>query len=384
MNAGNEFRIAIASSGLGHIRRGVETWAEEMATALNRRNLKVRLFQGAGVADAEWKTVLPCLRRFDLKTQTLARVFEKLGGWHYGAGSGYDLEQTTFVMSLWPRIFRSFDILHVKEPWIALWMDRLNRAGLSRPRVILSHGTEETWEVLRKYSNVQHMAPSYVDEYRPHIPEGQKNFVVPNFVDTGKFVPGDRAAARRMWNIANGDYVVLCVAAIRKFHKRIDYLLREFDTFRRRASVEAKLVVAGAHENETDELIRYGQELLGDRVLFLENVPRARMSSLYHAADVFVLTSLHEMFGNVFLEAMATGLPVICNKTPVLDWVVGPGGIRPDLSQENALAAALESMAHSETRCQYVAQARSYVERMFSLEVVVGQMLEMYRKVLSD
>jgi glycosyltransferase involved in cell wall biosynthesis len=379
----SNLRIAIASSGLGHIRRGVETWAEEIATAFYDRGLDVALFQGAGAADAPWKCVLPCLKRFDPKTQKLARVFRKLSGWRYGAGNAYDIEQTTFVMSLWPRVFRSYDILHVKEPWIALWMDRLHRAGLSRPRVILSHGTEEPWEFLRKYSNIQHMAPTYVEEYKPLSPPGQRNFVVPNFVDTRKFVPGDRAAARRLWKLEDGDYVALCVAAIRKFHKRIDYLLREFDLFRRRTPMSARLVVAGAHENETAELMEYGRQLLGDRVLFLENVPRSAMASLYHAADVFVLTSLHEMFGNVFLEAMATGLPVICNRTPVLDWVVGPAGLRPDLSRESALADALEIMADPQTRGRYAREARPYVERMFSREAVADQMIAMYREVLS-
>lgn len=47
-------------------------------------------------------------------------------------------------------------------------------------------------------------------------------------------------------------------------------------------------------------------------VRFVEQVPREEMLRMYHAADVFLFPSLHDSSGNVVLEAMSRGLPVIC------------------------------------------------------------------------
>jgi 1,2-diacylglycerol 3-alpha-glucosyltransferase len=376
-------KIAVASSGLGHISRGVETWTEELGTALHCAGQNAHVFQGGGRVGEEWRTELPCLRRFAPETRRVVNVLKHFGGWHYGFGSGYDSEQTTFTISLWTRVHRDFDILHVKDPGIALWMDRLNRLGLSRPRVIISHGTEEEICTLQHYSYLQHITPAHLEAYRPYRPPRQLNFMVPNFVNTSKFSRGDRIAARRQWGLPDDGLVFLCVSAIRKFHKRIDYLIKEFTAFLGSTKEPAALVIAGAREAETDELLALGRSLGGDKIKFLEAVPRDKIPSLYHAADAFVLTSLHEMFGNVFLEAMACGLPIICNETRVTKWVVGPAGIFVDLSRSGKLADAFQKMAVPCEREKLARQARSYVEEHFSEPVVLDQILEMYRQVLS-
>src|SRR5260370_32871479 len=88
-------RVAIASSGLGHIPRGIETWAADTARALRRAGQDVTLFQGAGVPTEEWQQVVPCARRFEPAAQQWVRRLRRLGGWRYGLVSGYQGEQTT-------------------------------------------------------------------------------------------------------------------------------------------------------------------------------------------------------------------------------------------------------------------------------------------------
>ena len=121
-------RIAVACSGLGHVQRGIEAWAGDLAHALNKAGVAVSLFGGApadGVID------VPCLRRTSRRARILARLFRHVGGWHYGAGSPYEIEQATFSLALWPRIRRGFDILHVQDPLIATWFENAYRRGLS-------------------------------------------------------------------------------------------------------------------------------------------------------------------------------------------------------------------------------------------------------------
>src|SRR4051812_36873994 len=101
-------KIAIACSGLGHISRGVETWAADLAQALHRRGANVTLFQGGGVASAPWQRVIPCLQRFTPEAECLAKKYARVGGWRFGMGNRYAVEQTTFGWNLWPYIRREF------------------------------------------------------------------------------------------------------------------------------------------------------------------------------------------------------------------------------------------------------------------------------------
>ena len=202
--------------------------------------------------------------------------------------------------------------------------------------------------------------------------------MVPNFVDTGMFAPGDRQRARARFRLPHDKPIVLCCAAIRRIHKRIDHLLAEFATIPRHDVI---LVVAGGREADTDEIIALGATLLGDRVRFLIDVPRADMPELYRAADLFVLPSLHEMFGIVLVEAMASGLPVVCHDTPNFRAIVGPAGSYHDVSIAGGLADGITGLLDVARRSELACHARRQVEQRYSAAVVIPEMIAMYRSV---
>ena len=118
-------RIAIACSGLGHIQRGIESWAFDLAQGLRSAQMEVTLFGGAPGPGIE---PIRCLRRTGRGATGLAAAFRHLGGWRYGFASPYAAEQTSFSAALWPRI-RDFDLLHVQDPVIAAWFETAHRRG---------------------------------------------------------------------------------------------------------------------------------------------------------------------------------------------------------------------------------------------------------------
>ena len=180
-------KIAIASSGLGHVARGIETWALDTAVALAEvksadpdNPLTVTLFCAAPIppitthhslsagalAKEEPLTirVLPCLKRGD----TLAKLITRLAPgftWRWGWKSTYALEQQSFWRLLWP-ILRDegYDILHVQDPLLADLCRRYREKGKIRTKEILAHGTEETPEFLAKFPYVQHLAPWHLEQ----------------------------------------------------------------------------------------------------------------------------------------------------------------------------------------------------------------------------
>lgn len=378
-------RIAIASSGLGHISRGIEAWAHDVGHALAERRLDVTLCKGAGVASEAWECVAPCWQRGSAKTARWLEKMPKRGAWRLGLASGYDIEQTTFAWSLLQLLRRRrIDLLHVQDPRVALLVQRAGRLGWVRTRVILGHGTEESLSFQRKITYLQHLAPWHLEEARAAGVWKPSWTAIPNFIDVERFSPGEAGALRAELEIPWDAVVALAAAAIKRSHKRIDWLIGEFAALReRRPDLPVWLVVAGGREDETDEVIAEGRRRLGDRVRFLVRFPRERMPELYRAADVFMLGSLKEMMPIALLEATSSGLPCLVHPHPVMRWMIGPGGRTIDMTAPGALARALGKLASdSGQRVALGTAARRHCVESFSKDRVVDRMLDYYRFVL--
>lgn len=380
-------KIAVASSGLGHVTRGIEAWAADLGAALERRGEQVILFKGGGRATVGYEDVIPCLRRDTPLARGLIRRSSRTGLWRVGLGSAYNLEQITFAAGLLNRLRRGrFDILHVQDPVLAVIAHRVMRMGLSRTVPVLGHGTNESAAFLRRLPYVQHLSPWHMDELRRAGAERPTWRAIPNFVDTEQFRPGRAERLRAELGIPSDALVVLCSAAVKRNHKRIDYLLSEFGALRRSApDIPAWLVVAGSKENDTDELVRSGQSQLGDRVRFLIQHPRSSMAELYRAADVFVLCSLREMMPMALLEAAATGLPCLVHRHPVLEWMAGSGIPAVDMSSPGGLAVALRDLLGNRDLCARAgADSRAHAVAMFGRDRVVDRILGYYAFCLAD
>lgn len=373
----NKMRIAVASSGLGHICRGIETWADDTANALHSLGIDVYLYQGDGELVTEWAHVVSCWKRFDTKSLKLIDFFRHLGGWRFGAGSGYQLEQTTFSYNLWKLIRNDFDILHVQDPWIAYCFELLHRMNLSKPKVILAHGTEEPDEFLKKFRCIQHLAPCYIDKNT-----AQKQYAIPNFVNTEMFCPGNKNQARLSLGLPLNKIITICVAAIKTQHKRVDVLIDEYA--RSIHKQEGILLILGSRETDTDDIIQYGKRILGENVIFKIGVSRTEIPRYYQAADIFALASLHEMMPIAMLEAIATGLPIACNNTPVMSWITGEAGYLNDISQKEALTHQLDRFIDPELRKRCSLKARERAIEYFSSINVVNRMIDMYKDVLNQ
>jgi glycosyltransferase involved in cell wall biosynthesis len=378
-------RVAIACSGLGHVARGNEAWAEDLGRALADRGEPLTLFKGGGWEERPYERVIPCWKRTAAQTERLLSWLPRRGLWRLGLSTPYGVEQITFALGLLRRLRREpCALLHVQDPLIALIVQRARRLGWVRTRTILAHGTEEPLSFLRRITYLQHLAPWHLEEARAAGVWRPTWTAIPNFIDTERFHPGRAEEMRAELGIPPEALVILSVAAIKRGHKRIDYLLDEFAALRRaRPEWPLWLVVAGGREAETDELIAQGRARSGDRIRFLVNFPRQRMPLLYRAADVFVLCSLSEMLGIVLLEAAASELPCVVSRHPVVRWVVGPGGEAIEMARPGALAAALEPLLGDPPRRRRLgAQARWRCLEHFSEGPVVDQILDYYRFVL--
>ena len=138
-------------------------------------------------------------------------------------------------------------------------------------------------------------------------------------------------------------------------------LIRGFALALPNLPTDSQLVIMGKGRLEED-LKELSNELgIGDQVLFLGQVPDARR--YFRAFDVFALSSDHEPFGMVLLEAMAAGVPLLATACGGAKEVVEGVGILFPLGDAEHLAQGLQHLAQLDDE-QRMACAELMLERL--------------------
>lgn len=139
----------------------------------------------------------------------------------------------------------------------------------------------------------------------------QKYKVIPNGVDTNVFYARNKKTGKPP--------VILTVAASEK-SKNIDKVIEALE----HKEYQYLYVGDGTQAKQLDKL---GQQKLGPRYNRV-SVTHDKLAEIYRQADVFVfLQTKSEAFGIVFVEALASGLPIVCFDDPIRRELLGDNAI---------------------------------------------------------
>lgn len=213
----------------------------------------------------------------------------------------------------------------------------------------------------------------------------------------GLEVPGrlpERGAFRRQWNIPDDAKVVLFLGRL-VTKKSPDLLIEAFAKWRAARSANgqappAVLVIAGPDEGAYQRKLeaRAAESGLGSSVLFPGPLFDESKWSAYRDADLFVLPSQNENFGNTAAEAIACGTPVLvtdrCGIAPLvkdraglvvphdlgamsdaLTCLLGPSGLREQLQRS----------------CEVTAQSLGWEEPLNETQELYAQLMRERRKI---
>ena len=123
-------------------------------------------------------------------------------------------------------------------------------------------------------------------------------------VDTARFCPGDRAAARAALGLGDGPLIASVGALIpRKGQALVIEALP--------ALPGVTYALAGAGDSASDYRALATRLGVADRVLFLGPVAHADLPQLYRAANAIVMPSASEGLANAWVESLACGTPII-------------------------------------------------------------------------
>jgi glycosyltransferase involved in cell wall biosynthesis len=197
----------------------------------------------------------------------------------------------------------------------------------------------------------------------------------PRGIDTDRFTPDKRSTAwRALHGIGARELVVLHVSRLVR-EKRLDTLTAALQ----KISVPHRVVIVGDGPDR-DYVAR---ELPG--AVFTGFLNGEDLAMAYASSDIFVFPSDSESFGNVTLEAMASGLACVCaDATGSRSLVVaGETGFLAPADDADAFAAHITALARDDAMRRRMGEAARKRSMNFSWEETLARMLGYYRALLA-
>ena len=212
--------------------------------------------------------------------------------------------------------------------------------------------------------------------------------VVPNGIELNRFNPKNTSKEkineiRKLVNVKEDEKLLVYVGRIAE-EKNVDLLLKTFKKVKEN-NVKAKLLVVGLGPSY-DKLVKLKDDYkLNDYVYFKGKVEGNDIPAYYHSSDAFISASTSETQGLTYIEALASGLPIIVAKDEVLDCLL--------TEDENGFSFVDEGSAY-ESIVKFIKlnnnkindMKRSAIEssRPYDARAFAKKTLEIYKEVIEE
>lgn len=202
--------------------------------------------------------------------------------------------------------------------------------------------------------------------------------VIHNSLDTGTFFPEDKASSRAHFGFKDEKKVILFGAldATKNRLKGFKELSEALQQIPGKDKYELA-VFGSAGKNETSLHgfdVRYFGHIASD----------AELRKLYSAADVMVVPSIQEVFGQTATEAMACATPVVAfGATGLLDIVEHKinGYLAEPFKPADLAAGILWCLEDEERRMKLSSAASETVKRKFDMNKNIHQFISLYKSI---
>jgi glycosyltransferase involved in cell wall biosynthesis len=166
------------------------------------------------------------------------------------------------------------------------------------------------------------------------------------------------------------------------FYKNLPGVLRVIARLRA-GGIGATLVRCGSRltRSQLELAERVG---ISHAIVDLGAVTPEALANLYRACDVLLFPSLYEGFGWPPLEAMASGLPVVCTRAGSLGEVIGDAALTCEPEDVRGLADAVARVLTSEAVRDSLAERGLERARLFDWKRTAARVLDVYRSVVES
>ncbi|MDJ0688938.1 MAG: glycosyltransferase family 4 protein [Xenococcaceae cyanobacterium MO_188.B32] len=374
MNYTPPIKVHLVCTGVGTINRGIETFARECFDGLHgTEGLNITLFKGAGEEKPD-EYRLWNLPRNSKMASCVGKLIKR---------NGYVVEQLSSFLPLVRQIGKNRpDIIFYSDSNLGFQLYRWRKEIGVPYKLIFSNGGPCNPPFSRT-DHVQQVAPFYRDMALQAGESANKHSLVPYGINVPQgppvYEPAAKVRLRQQLNLPTNRPLILSVGWISSTHKRMDYIVKEIAAL---PEPRPYLVMLGHMDENSNEIVQLAERYLGKENFTARCVPYEQVQDYYQAADIFVLGSLKEGFGRVYLEALIHGLPCIVHDYPVMQYVLKDQGIFTDLSQSGSLTKTLAELLKQTQSPQIAIARREYVREHFSWQTLTPAYLNMFRNCL--
>lgn len=333
-------RVFLACTGLGHERRGFETFTRDCAAALRgEASLALTVFAGGRGEHVAGERVIPNLPRGSRAAKALGALLGR---------DPYFVEQGSFFLGFVPALVTGApDVVYFADLNLgnALWHWR----GLTGARWrLLFYNGGNTTRPFTRCDQVQQVTPQAFDDALARGERADRMTVLPHGISIAPtFTPTDAAARARAraaldlpGDLSGAREIILSVAQLDRDFKRTDLLI---EAVAQLPMPRPYLLLVGANGPDGDGLRALARARLGAGWSW-RSEPHERMSLVYAAADRFTVLSRGEGFGLAHVEALAAGLPLLAHDDATTRFVVASAGLRRVITTIDEARAGLEDL----------------------------------------
>ena len=259
------------------------------------------------------------------------------------------------VLSYHADIVRQAGILRFYRPLLNRMLDRVDRILVASPQML------KTSPLLQPFR--------------------EKCVLVPYGIDRRPFLASRADEARALQERYGGGPWLLFVGVLR-YYKGLQYLLQAM------VGIHARLMIVG--DGPMAPVLRgQAQALgLGDGVVFAGRVSDRELPAYYQFADILILPSSErsEAYGLVQVEAMTSGLPVVCTELHTGTTFVnrdGESGLVVPPKDPKALAAAVVRLLEDDALRLRLGQGARARSALFAAEDMLRAVDKVYLEALS-
>ena len=202
-------------------------------------------------------------------------------------------------------------------------------------------------------------------------------FTIPNPINTKAFAPIDKQQARELLNFPQDKKIILFGASSatidpRKGFKELSEALTKINT------VNTELMVFGGSKPKNPKNFKQKVNYLGT---LHDNIS---LRLLYSAADVMVVPSIQETFGQTNAESMACSTPVVAfgatGQLDIVDHQINGYLAKP--FDTNDLAQGIDWVLNAENYSELCQNSRDKILKEFDSRVVAKKYIALYEKIL--
>jgi glycosyltransferase involved in cell wall biosynthesis len=270
------------------------------------------------------------------------------------------------------------------------------------PYVVSMHGMLDDWsmeqrafkkkafmnlgarKMLERAAFVHSTAQAELDQSKKWFPKGNA-FVVPYIVDLEPYknLPGPQLAREHFACMRDERVPTLLFLSRLHYKKGVEHLIRASKLLRDRGVAHNVALAGPGDEQYVQSLKKLSQDLgVSDIVSFLGMVRGDLRTSVYEAADVFVLPTSQENFGIVLLESLCCRTPVMTTKGVDIWQELQTSGAATIVENDNLpeqLASNLATMLQDRAALKAAgAKARDWGFETYAQSTLVPQFERMY------